>query len=255
MNANQLQYLKIGIAVSTLSAAFTWVARSQDSPQSTVPPFTYEVVETSFPPAGAPIVNRRTLATRSDGSSVSVSSTKSPDGRSYVLRMIEDVSTLRRILINEGAQTTTTISIPNARAAQVRRGPHPTCGQPDTARKATMLGYDVIVHVDDSFGGIGADAYQYERWLTPTLGCIAMQITLRKDGVVKSVQKVENIRIGEPDPALFRIPAGFVEASPSEVARRLQEKVGGRPFNSAGAAESAFERAYMERGISKPAGN
>jgi hypothetical protein len=249
MTSSRFRYTVIGTFVAIASSAATWVAFSQTD--YGIPAFTYELVQTIYPTDGssAPVIKRETHALRSDGSTMVFHHIATANGATYGLRQIDDLKAQRRTFVNDGAQTTATSLISQERVDQVRRGPGRLCGLPAATEVTMWNGYEALRHVAASVSSpeLGGRSHEMERWLVPVLGCAPVRMLKRDNGQLRVNYSAENIRIGEPDPALFRIPPHYVEAAPSEMHRRLQERFGGPAYNASGEMEGRVEQIYIRR--------
>jgi hypothetical protein len=182
-------------------------------------------------------------AVRSDGSQATIGSYKGSDGTAFEIRHIDDLTTRTQYTINPAVESITSMPIAAGTADWLlsRTG---TCGQDLTAERAKILGYDVVkstLHVSAPGGPT------VEMWSAPSLGCVMLKLTMLRDGKVIAVRLADDIQLGEPAAQLFRIPDGFKEMSPSEVARALQEKTGKIQFPPDSVFEKTAQEAYQKR--------
>jgi hypothetical protein len=75
------------------------------------------------------------------------------------------------------------------------------------------------------------DGWSVTRWRAPELGCETLQYRGEEkgpDGSMKLVteMKAVTLRIEEPDPGLFDVPAEYAELQPSECLRRQTARLG-----------------------------
>lgn len=106
-----------------------------------------------------------------------------------------------------------------------------------------MLGFEVVKTVSEN------DKLRRESWRAPKLGCLELRrIALAKppDGkpVLVDDYQVTEVRLGEPDDALFRVPPNYKESSPSQVWIALASRY---PNAAAAPPEAAVEdKTYHE---------
>ena len=84
-----------------------------------------------------------------------------------------------------------------------------------------MLGYQVRKVVKDSLSTSDRKV-RFEAWLAPALNCDPLKTVnwgARNDGPFFMLEEivVTSVTPGDPDAALFEIPANYVERSPGEV--------------------------------------
>ncbi len=160
-------------------------------------------------------------AIRSDGSTVRGRSLSKPGNRGATeQRSIVNLSTAEEIVVDGLTQSITTIPLSKKLVEEFSR---PGCtGRGESANRDTILGYEVIEVVDYS-----ADREtRAERWLAPSLGCLALKTAYShrtpESGSyrVVNVREALEVRVGEPAASLFEKPSGYVERAPS--ARRSE---------------------------------
>lgn len=182
--------------------------------QTAMPSLTYDVVETRYVADGDGIVTRETHAMRRDGSTVTITPLQGADGTQYELRRIQDLAQGRTSQVNTAVHTVTSSPIQQTAVDRFLNGPGRSCGAPMDAMRVTFGTYDGL-----RFSTIN-DKTETVRLVAPQLGCISLLTVFREDGKVTGIRQVENIRRGEPDPALFTVPADYREASAAEAPQR-----------------------------------
>jgi hypothetical protein len=127
-------------------------------------------------------------------------------GQKGTARVLYDATSKRRISIETETKSTTTYPVSR---------PAPTACPPGAASAGQRLGFDVVRRTMQS-GEVSLESYH-----APKLGCLSMleraERTTADGQKLVNLIEVVSIELGEPDPAAFTIPAGFVERQPSEV--------------------------------------
>jgi hypothetical protein len=173
-----------------------------------VTPYTITEVSREFDAAGKVISESRFLfAVNRDGSIVSVDLDTAVGGVSQIL----DVVNGRNIVVN-----------PKARSASVIRHRNPPWGHQGNrcAERYVRGDESPDVSINKSAGSIlgvdvemvtfaNRDGSSYELYLAPSLGCQGMRAVMRRNGQSLESRSIESLKIGDPDPALFEIPAGY----------------------------------------------
>ena len=173
-----------------------------------VTPYTVTEVVREFDAAGKVISESRFLfAVNRDGSIVSVDLDPATGGASQIL----DVVNSRNIMLN-----------PKARSATVMRHRNPPWGSERSRGAERYVRGDASpdVSINKSAGRVlgvavelvnfaNRDGSSHELYLAPSLGCQGMKFVIRRDGQSLESRIVENLRIGDPDSALFEIPTGY----------------------------------------------
>jgi hypothetical protein len=199
------------LALLALSAGTAWA-------QMDMPALTYDVVEISYPIGRDPVMTRETHAMRRDGSTVVVTPVNATDGTTYELRRIQDLARGSNSQVNTGVRTVTTTPLRGNMIDQVRNAPERSCGAPMNAARVKVGDYYALrfTTVVDLMPNARGGEVQTERLVAPQLGCAALLTVIREGGGVRTIRQIENIRLGEPDPGLFIVPAGYREAPPAE---------------------------------------
>jgi len=169
-------------------------------------PFTLTEVSRQFDDSGKLVSESRFLfAVNRGGSIVSVDL----DPVVERTRQILDVANARNVLIDPKSRSA---AITPRRVAPVfARG---NCDQ----RSSPFEGETVTV--DRSAGTIhgvpvervsveSPDGDGFEMYLAPSLGCHSLKSVSRRKGLLLETMVVEDLRIGDPDPALFEVPSGY----------------------------------------------
>ena len=137
--------------------------------------------------------------------------------------MILDLGKPARLTVHSAVKAVTTFPLDQRQADGYRRQ-RQSCDGGAAAIKSTMMGYEVVrqqrqpcrPNIPNSFPDV-------EMWLAPALACIRLEETMKEDGKVRLVRQAENIRLGDPDPSLFAVPAEYTELSPMQVEARFKE--------------------------------
>ena len=179
------------------------------------------------------------VAYRKDGSSVVAMYGTVVDGTPSELRQITDLSVPGFRSTNSVTKSVTTMPFSDARLESERRKVQ-SCSKPKgDAVWTEMSGFDVVYQVRESRDmGNGQMFPGFERWLAPELGCAVLKEILVLHGT--------NITLGDPDPALFAVPADYVESSPAQMRPRVSPKEEVCPSEDAECLRSARMRREME---------
>ncbi len=91
-------------------------------------------------------------------------------------------------------------------------GSSPSRLKPISETTDTVEGYPALKTVDDSGDGV------WTVWRAPAFGCdtVRQHVAFKDGGYSDSIP--QQLQLGEPDPALFEVPADFKEVSPLEMA-------------------------------------
>lgn len=213
------------------------------------PPFalTYDAVQE----VNGSTERRFVYGRRSDGSEVRVTHLRSPEGELTEYRRIVDMGKRALIVLSPPRRSRTTFPYSQQAAEQARSDQQSLCRHPDpgSAESSEMLGYEVFKHVID-LPLTAADA-RIERFVAPELGCIALETRhFQRDAAGRhqlvSSERVLNVRIGEPDAALFAVPDDYVELSPAQYAERVAGLSESPASGPATPVIREFERTYRE---------
>jgi len=224
--------LLLVIAVLALIVLFHgWIPRKTFA--ASVHAYTVVRTESVFDDTGALRATIRYIeALRSDGSTMRQSITPTVDQRRI------DIAHGDMILTNESQGRKSTY--PKAITMPPQRDPESSC-------VLTPPGGSVSWTVSriDNIGGYRAIRLVYPgksdtltAWYALDAGCAQLESRLDHEGAI-SVQKLTSLAVGEPDPALFAVPASFNEVPPSA----LLDPV----CNSAGRCNSMPEELKQQR--------
>ena len=182
-------------------------------------PFTAVMVEKQYPgesdqPTRTEVYLR---AFRSDGSRVTVRRRESPRHEWKEVRAILDLTGGKRVSVDQFTESLTTIPLSAGGVSFYRSWPKSECtGRPELPQ-STVLGYEAR-KVQKQLGG----GTRLELQMAPALDCFELEENWTFDppggpkyrGTRQALYVIE----GEPPPALFEIPASYVERAPSQVA-------------------------------------
>lgn len=222
--------------------AFTVSKALQSPPEGTRHAFTMIMVHQSPPPGGDPSAEPRSLeklvAVRSDGSYVTASRPATGDlsvypqfgDRSLALRPQQQlVYVLDKLRIKTTTPLGTTVQPlapmdPTCAAGRATgRGPY------KFLRTEVFMGYQTYVY-SYTIATPGGGEETTTRWFAPALNCRDIQARLDvkdESGTVKTMLNfATSIIEGEPDPALFAVPDGYQEVSPSEMEAQRAQSLG-----------------------------
>jgi hypothetical protein len=189
-------------------------------------PFTAEYTETSTNPnSGVSAQKHLFWAVKSDGSR-SLGSTDDLDHQ----RLVKDLPHKREIVLSDHAKLKTTYDYSFAFATMPPRPAriaNPTCMQ-NTRVPYASLGEDVVAGyrtfhyqapLKNDADGTTED---HHYWYAPDLDCFEVLLKAYKHdstGTLTGVfeKRITRVRMGEPEPQLFEIPADYREVRPSEL--------------------------------------
>lgn len=197
-------------AAATLVASLGWrVYTVPLKARAAAPVYTVVRTETAFDKAGNGLYTTEYLdAVGTDGSRVS--RIWSPVGRQRHITFANGEG----VAINEliGKKSTYPKKFP---FLQVKRDPDRSCSSDVDAKVgAAIEGTDYIGgHRAVRFGHVNAEG-DWKAWYAPDAGCALIQQRFEYDGGV-TVQQLVSLGFGEPDPALFQVPASIQETPPS----------------------------------------
>jgi hypothetical protein len=245
MKSKLLRLAIIGISTASASSFMSGVVYGQVDKPRDIPALTYDFVEKQFDQDGKVVREMRsTHAIRSDGSSVEVHTDMllaEPDGTPRELRMILDLSKPARITVHSPMKAVTTLPL-DQRQADSERRQRQSCDGGATAIKSARMGYEVFSQRPTrDVPNLPSRFPDVEVWVAPALACVRLEETMRRDGKVVMIRQAENIRLGDPDPELFVVPADYTEISPAQF---LAPRVQCQPDDAA-----CFEREKNQRNM------
>jgi hypothetical protein len=171
-----------------------------------------------------------TYALRHDGSWVTARHRQIfPDGGWGDIRVVVDLSFRRRVVVDPSTESVVTYPIP---LNYVEGPPNPPegCTTGVNPQRGNWLKYETVRIPEPPQG----EVLSREAWFAPSLGCVALRrvTTVRLPGSDETVYVVTMEALwvveGEPDSALFDIPANYVERSPSELSAEHARRFNGQ---------------------------
>jgi len=219
------------IALGCVGLAVVYMTRQVAANElGTFKPFTATVSEVKFNSNGV-ASHRETYVVgfRSDGSNVTDYHRRLPNGQTTEVKMVEDVTTGRRVAVDYPTESTSTYPLPSNYWAMMAKHAS-ACSGAAPSNEPPILGYQVVLVHDGHTYGNGASGVD-DHWETPELNCFPLrtvEFATRKPGesAPHNEGEVTNIILGEPDPILFSIPRNFVERSPSERHAEFERRFG-----------------------------
>lgn len=214
-----------------------------EAQNSSLQPFTATMKEVRFDAAGTERATEiYTYAMRSDGSSVKVVNREFPDGKRYPMRLVMDLSGKKRISIDPSTQSTTTYVLSAFILKKTGSDFHSCMGGKLTPRPK-IAGFEtayrnITYGKDPEIKNLG------EEWVAPALNCFPLkQVIYRHGEKTGPHNEIEAITVvlGEPDSALFQIPADYAERSPRQVMEIYAKKF---PAEATPPLADAAEQAY-----------
>lgn len=217
----KVRFLLIFVAATVAVAIVSTLVTRRVYGQSRRTALTYEQLEKLLTGPDTYGREQRTLhAVRGDGSSVEVRLMTAPDGRPVEQRMISDLGKLKRVTVEGHSESVTTYRIDSRRAAQLAAKPR-DCSANSAAPRSSLLGYEVVLDVRELARRHDGSVPRVEAWRATALDCLALEdrYFIQREGkeYLTNLRQVTSVRLGEPDTALFEVPASYAERAPSEV--------------------------------------
>ncbi len=232
-------------AVLCLSAAAAGILvsyrlLSQTQPEGQMRPFVALRIEKYFGPDGklAPLpggIDYSTIARKSDGSQIRFVPVQQPDGSFSLVRIIFDVSGKEMHVLDDTKSVVTYYRSPvhvEHHIADFESCP-PEAEDP-TAPRSSRLGYAVVEVKTERTSS--REVEDDDQWVAPALNCLALAETLTFSGGSRNESEVINVFEGEPPESWFKVPSGFTERSPSQVAAAYAARFPGHKLMSDQAA-------------------
>ncbi|MCC7174408.1 MAG: hypothetical protein IT159_04360 [Bryobacterales bacterium] len=151
-----------------------------------------------------------------------------PTGEGREQRTVTDPRAMRRVDV-DGITESLTTSAMTPRAAEqylVRPG---GCGARPGAPRLTVAGYEGVQVIRENPAPSLGGTMRFERWFATGLDCLELKSALYwpgPDGQARLAKEtvVTSVAVGEPDSALFAIPASYIERSPSAVFAEFERR-------------------------------
>lgn len=235
-----MRRVAILIALSLAIGGLTFVVVRKLQVQAQVAsrkPFTALMAERYYNSSGALVESYTSIyAIRSDGSSARIWLREDPNGRRAVIKGIEDLASKKRVAVDSMIESITTWPLSDEQVAGLKTADL-SCAQAAEGERTTVLGYDVV-KIQEELQAPSGKLHRDEFWRAPALDCFPMRERLSggpSGGPVTLSTEREVVYVipGEPAPALFEIPAGYTEHSPSQAAAEFSRRfLGGRKIMS-----------------------
>jgi hypothetical protein len=215
--------------------------------QSTVPvAFSAELVSTlyKYPSGEFGLSKKETYIRASNGNYAKISrDTLNKDGEEYNVRGVWNV--VARLAFTVDERTRSVSSVPYSDAAINANKQSRSCGYNLPAESMYLLSHEVFKSTGTVISFSGGEKRYDEDWIAPDLGCYSLKrVTFRqKPGqplIGATVTEVTRVTIGEPDPSLFDVPAGYAERSPSAILTLRNSKLLGDSL-------SIFDQTYASQ--------
>ncbi len=188
--------------------------------------FTATILKNQYDGQGnVEIASSITIAKKPSGSTSTITERfwNGQSSKSVSLQFVED---LKQVTSFYGTSSKNTTRMSKEKAGQLINASDSACvlerGQAQaTSSSELILGFSVVKKTETSSGPDNKTAVT-EIWFAPLLDCLPMKkirqvLDANNSIVVREVSEVSKVVLGDPDPALFTLPADFVESSPSEV--------------------------------------
>lgn len=221
----------LGIVLGCVGLAVVYATRQVAAGGSEyVKPFTATFHEVKFhSDGGAGHEETYTVAFRADGSNVTDHYRRLSNGQTVEVKVIEDISSGRRVTVDYATESTSTYPLPSNYLTMLAKQAS-ACSGGQASSEPPILGYQVVLVHDGHTYGNGASNV-HDRWEAPALNCFALRTVdfkTEKPGekAPHNEAEVTNIILGEPDPTLFSIPQNFGERSPSQRHAEFERRFG-----------------------------
>lgn len=215
----------------TCAVTFAGAARHVHSSQGNeYPAFTVEYSEgTSSPSSTARMQREMYWAFRSDGAT-----SNGFRDKPILNRTVLDPTAMIQADVSDRLALTTNYDRTNVlEGRRPRPRQSPTCAPPAGRPgyrflgEETILGFNTYIYEHHQDLESGAKTMETRYWLAPDLRCFEMKTVSdmrnARGEVTSHFEKlVANVRMGEPDPDLFSVPASYREVPPSEFATSIQ---------------------------------
>lgn len=217
---NRLSILLVLLAFAAVSFLNT-TGKGMTQPSETRQAFSATILETRFDSNHTERYREyQIVAVRSDGSRAHIYRRQTPDGRWVESRTILDLAAGKWYSIDPMTESVVTYPL-SSTTTNSQAQADKTCAGLTTSESDQMYGYDVVRKLESRTKQDGTIASRTDQWLAPELDCFPLRIT-RSAGAggtpsPYTTREVLFITPGEPAPALFAIPSGYTERSPSQV--------------------------------------
>jgi hypothetical protein len=175
-------------------------------------------------------VTHITFARMGDGSWVEAATIESPQGGAGELISFVDVASARNVDLEPFTKSSMTFYLtPSELQHEVDRAEScPSAISAAPAEHERILGYEVVkLTEEDRAPNNGKEVT--EAWVAPELNCYVLRKSASlSDGPHNEIE-VTDLTEGEPPPAMFDVPAEYVERSPSQLSAEWAARFG-QPF-------------------------
>lgn len=184
------------------------------------------------------------LSIRSNGSTSEVRHIQAPDGRSYEQKVILDVGTQREVVVDSITESVTTYAL-SVEGLKSLTNAGARCATFANAKQEAHLGHRVLT-ITQMFSD-----RSIESSFAPDVGCVLMRQVISQKGMdgqyrIVSRKEATALRLGEPNPARFQVPA-WKERSPSAVIAEFERKFQLKSSNTE--AHLQKDKAYYARQV------
>ena len=220
-------------------------AQSSAAPTGRYTPLTASTRLTDIYEDGRELVFLGQFFRKSDGSYARVEESEAYDGERGTIRDILDVPTRTWVWAESFVNAAIVMRRSEAQFGNlmwIEGGCRNDLEDADSKRigESQMLGVHVI-EVERKL----TDGLTVRRWVAPELQCFALLDLLVEKGEVRTKNEVLSIQFGEPDPAAFRVPAGYKIVDPLQFEDLWKQRTNGRDgFGDEGAQK--LQREYEE---------
>ncbi len=223
--------------------------------ESTLPPVRVDYVSHS---AGSPAQFRRFTAVRSDGAWVLGRYLARPDGTEYLVRGITFPGEGKYVSVFGDINAIQTVYAGSSGFRGVNHDdPSTSCLTPVTGQYLdgrTLVGTGVLLGYRTAHIQYQAGGKRHDQWMAPDLGCMPLKDVLQtQSGEFVGEEDAVAVVPGEPDPALFAVPADYVEMSPSGADAAYEAKfLQGQKPDCVRTTETRRDLSYFKHHTRKP---
>ncbi len=191
-------------------------------------PFSAKTIERRFSVTGSEDATETiTEAFKSDGSQAKIVKKLAATKQWAEAKTLIDVPERKRTELEPLTESRTTTPL-SARYADYLRVKPKSCGEGGALEKELIHG-QAVFKVMNEYTLPNGEVDRVERWMAPGLDCFPLREKFSKGPKagpfhLKLTREVTSLKVGEPDPSFFSVPAHFKERSASAVAAEFKRK-------------------------------
>lgn len=239
------------IAILAIAGGFflTYRGKSQ-SENATFTPFVAQIVVKHFGQGNSVVpgaITYITLARKRDGSTARFATVHSPDGL-QVAQIVDiiDVASSKQIELEPFTKSVSTYYVTQKQLndlMQAQEACPENVGR--ITKRSSLLGYQVYrLHSSHQYKGITETD---DQWVAPDLACLPLQETYTVSSGPRNEKAVVSLTVEDPPASMFKVPPGYTERSPTEVAAAWTARFPGYVFMPHLQVKLLDERYYAHR--------